>query len=99
MNDTSFAVNWTISDPSYNYAVIWTNLNTAVVANATVSENTNSYTLTGLSEYNNYNVRVAVVGLCGMKTSNPITVYGTHLHKCTHVTQVHMVHTYVHIKG
>jgi len=100
LNDASFTVNWTILDHSYNYTVIWTNLNTGVVDNFTVPRNASTYTVIGLSEYyDNYNVSVAVVGLCGMKTSNPITVYGTHLHKCMYATQVHMVCTYVHIKG
>ena len=76
LSNTSFTVNWTIPDPSYNYTVIWTNLNTSVVDNFTVSGNTNSYTVTGLSEYDNYNVSVAIVGLCGMMTSGSITVYG-----------------------
>ena len=75
-SDTSFIVNWTISDPNYSYTVIWTNINTGVVDNITVPENTNSYTVTGLSVNDNYNVSVAIVGVCGMMTSDPITVYG-----------------------
>ena len=98
LNDTSFTVNWTIPDPSYNYIVMWTNLYTGMVDNFTVSENTNSYTVMGLSEYDNYNVSVAIVGLCGMKTNNPITVYGTHLHKRMYAAQV-CYGTYLHIKG
>ena len=70
-----------------------------MVDRVTVLEGTNSYTVIGLSEYDNYNVSVAVTGLCGMKTSNPITVYGMYLHKCMYAMQVHMVCTYVHIKG
>ena len=79
MNDTSFTVNWTILDPGYSYTVIWTNLYTGVVNNFTVLENTNSYTVTGLSDTDNYNVSVAIVGLCGMMTSDPITVYGMYI--------------------
>ena len=92
LNDTSFTVNWTIPDPNHKHIVIWTS---DVMDNFTVSENTNSYTVIGLSEYDNYNVSVAVVGLCGMKTSNSITVYGMHLHKCMYATQVHNYGTYV----
>ena len=76
LSNTSFTVNWTISDPNYSYTVIWTNTNTGVVDNITVPENTNSYTVTGLSVNDNYNVSVAIVGVCGMMTSDPITVYG-----------------------
>ena len=76
LSDISFTVNWTISDPNYIYTVIWTNINTGVVDNITVPENTNNYTVTGLSVNDNYNVSVAIVGVCGMMTSDPITVYG-----------------------
>ena len=76
LSDTSFTVNWTISDPNYSYTVIWTNINTGVVNNITVPENTNSYTVTGLSVNDNYNVSVAIVGVCGIMISDPITVYG-----------------------
>ena len=76
LSDMSFTVNWTISDPNYSYTVIWTNINTGVVDSITVPENTNSYTVTGLSVNDNYNVSVAIVGVCGMITSDPITVYG-----------------------
>ena len=76
LSNTSFTVNWTISDPNYSYTVIWTNINTGVVDNITVPENTNSYTVTGSSVNDNYNVSVAIVGVCGMMTSDPITAYG-----------------------
>ena len=76
LNDTSFTVNWTISDISYNYTVIWTNLNTSVTVSFTVSENTSSYTVAGLSKYYNYNVCVAIIGLCEMMISGCIIVYG-----------------------
>ena len=56
--------------------MIWTNLNTSVVDSFTVAENTNSYTVTRLSDNDIYNVSVAIVGVCGMITSDPITVYG-----------------------
>ena len=75
-SSTSFTVNWTISYPNYSYTVIWTNINTGVVDSIGVPENTNSYTVTGLSVNDNYNVSVAIVGVCGMMTSDPITVYG-----------------------
>jgi len=77
LNSTSFTVNWTPSDPNYNYAVIWTNLHTGVMYNSTVSRNTNSYTVTGLSGDVNYNVSVAAMNMCGkIVSSDPITVYG-----------------------
>ena len=76
LTSTSFIVNWTPSHPNYNYTVIWTNLHTGVMYNRTVPENTNSYTVTGLSGDVNYNVSVAAVNKCGMMTSDPVTVYG-----------------------
>lgn len=76
LSDTSFTVNWTISDPNYSHTVIWTNINTGVVDNITVPENTNSYTVTGSSVNDNYNVSLVIVGVCGNMTSDPITVYG-----------------------
>ena len=43
----------------------------------TVAENTNSYTVTGLSDNDNYNVTITAVGVCGtIVTSDPVTVYG-----------------------
>ena len=76
LTSTSFTVNWTPSDPNYNYTVIWTNLHTGVMYNRTVPGNTNSYTVTGLSGDVNYNVSVAAVNMCGMMTSDPVTVFG-----------------------
>ena len=80
MSNTSFTVNWTISDHNYSYTVIRTNLNTGVMNSFTVPENTNSYTVTGLSDNDNYNVRVIIVGVCGMIISDPITVYGQYIY-------------------
>ena len=79
LSNTSFTINWTPSDPDYNYTVMWTNLNTFTVDSFIVSENTNSYTVTGLSDTDNYNVSVAIIGLCGMMTSDLITVYGMYV--------------------
>ena len=55
--------------------MIWINLNTGVV-HSNKLENTNSYTVTGLNDTDNYNVSVTAVGECGMMTSDLITVYG-----------------------
>ena len=74
LSNTSFTINWTSSDPDYNYTVKWTNLNTSAVDNNSVSEN--SYTVTGLNDTNNYNVSIIATGECGIMTSDPITVYG-----------------------
>ena len=74
LSSTSFTVNWIISDPNYSYTVVWTNLNTGVIDSFTVAENTNGYTVTGLSDNANYNVTVN--NMCGNKTSDPFTVYG-----------------------
>ena len=75
LSKTSFTVNWTVSDPNYSYTVIWTNLNTGVMDSYTVTENTNSYTVTGLSDKDNYNVTITAVGVCGMITGDSATVY------------------------
>ena len=84
LNSTSFTVNWTTSDPSYNYTVIWTNLvNTSVIDSFTVPENTSSYNVTGLNGVNNYNVSVrASNNTGGTSTSDPVTVYGKNLVGC-----------------
>ena len=68
-------IEW-ISDASYSYIVIWTNLCTGVMNSFTVPENTNSYNVTGLSDNANYNVSVATVNMCGDNTSDPMAVYG-----------------------
>ena len=73
----SFTINWTILDPSYNYTLIWTNLNAGVVDRFTAPQNTNTYTVTELSDNDNYAVSIAIVDVCGkMITSDPITICG-----------------------
>ena len=76
LSSRSFNVSWTTTDPDHNYIITWTNLRTGMINNMTVSENTNSYTVTGLSGMDNYNVTVTANNSCGMMMSNPITVYG-----------------------
>ena len=77
LSSTSFAINWIISNPKYSYIVTWTNIHTgAAEGNAALPENTNSYTVKGLSHSTVYNVSVTAVGVCGTITSDPITVYG-----------------------
>jgi len=80
LSNTSFIVYWIAetsdSNYSYSYTVTWTNLHTGVMNSFTVPENTNSYTVTGLSDNANYNVNITTVGVCGMITSDSITVYG-----------------------
>ena len=78
-SNASFYVTWAMSDPDYTYIVIWTNLNTSVMSNYTVLWNVNSYIVTELSVNVNYNVNVAAIGVCGMMTSDPITI------KCEYV--------------
>ena len=43
--------------------------------------------MTGLSDTDNYNVSVAIVGLCGVMISDPITIYGMYI--CMHARCVH----------
>ena len=76
LNTRSFTVNWKIINPSHKYIVTWTNLLTGIKSNMTVAENTSSYTVTGLSGIDNYNVTVTANNLCGMMMSDPTTVYG-----------------------
>jgi len=76
INSSSFTVNWTSLVLNNNYTVIWTDFHTGVMYNRTVPGNTNSYTVAGLSGDVNYNVSVAAVNMCGMMTSDPVTVYG-----------------------
>ena len=83
LSNTSFFVNWTISNPDYNYTVIWTNLNTSVMSSYTVPRNTNSYIIKELSVNMEYNVSVAAIGVCGMMTSDPITIKCEYV--CTYV--------------
>ena len=68
-----------MSDPHYNYTVIWTNLNTGVMDSYEVQDNENSHIVTGLSDNTNYVVSMTAVNMCGNKTSDPITVYGKDL--------------------
>ena len=42
----------------------------------TISNNINSYTVTGLNGIDNYNVSIAFTNSHGMMMSDPITVYG-----------------------
>ena len=72
----------------YNFSVIWTNLRTGAMNSSTVPKNTNSYTVTGLSDNDNYNMSITAVGVCGMITSDPITVYGKsiHVYICVYVS-------------
>ena len=79
LNSTSFMITWSVSDPYYNYTVIWTNLNTGVMNNYTIQDNENSHIVTGLSDDANYAVSVAAANMCGSKNSDPITVYGKYL--------------------
>ena len=81
LNSTSFTINWTIPDPSYNYTVIWTNLHTGVMNSSAVPENTNSYTVAGLGGNTTFNVSISVVDVCGMMiTSDTITVNSKYEH-------------------
>ena len=72
----SITISWTISDPSYSYTVIWTNLNSGAMKSFTVPQSSSSYTVTGLSDNDNYAVSIATVDVCGMtSTSDPIYCY------------------------
>ena len=87
LSSTSFTVSWTLTDPVHNYIITWTNLRTGMMDNMTVAENTNSYTVTGLSGMDSYNVTVTANNSCGMMMSDPTTVYGKNVQyiPCAHV--------------
>jgi len=52
----------------------------------TVPENTDSYTVRGLSDNANYNVSVAAAYMCDeIKTAGSITVYGKSIHNSLHI--------------
>ena len=76
LSSRSFTVSWRMTDPDHNYIITWTNLRTGIMDNMTVAENTNSYTVTGLSGRDNYNVTVTANNSCGMMMSYPMTIYG-----------------------
>ena len=76
LSSTSFSVSWTLIGPDHIYILIWTNLRTGMMDSMTVAENTNSYTITGLSGMDNYNVTVTASNSCGMMMSDPRAVYG-----------------------
>ena len=64
---------------------MWSNLNTNQEISVTGIHNTTNFTVTGLSGDANYNVSVAAVNMCGIMTSDPVTVYGEY-HSCICVT-------------
>ena len=76
LSSRSFTVSWRMTDPDHNYIITWTNLRTGIMDNMTVAENTNNYTVTGLSGMDNYNVTVTANNSCGMMMSDPMTIYG-----------------------
>ena len=85
LSSTSFTIRWTITCPDNNYVITWTSLRTGVMDNMTVAKNTNSYTVTGLSGIDNYDVTVTANNSCGMMMSDPITVYGKNIYVCMYV--------------
>ena len=92
LSSTSFNVSWTITDPDHNYIITWTNLRTGKMDYVTIAENTNSYTVTGLSGIDNYNVTVTANNSCGMMMSDPITVYGRNI-----IIRMWYIRIYVHV--
>ena len=71
----SITVSWTMSDPSYSYTVIWTNLKTGVMESFIIPQSTSNYTVKGLSDNDNYAVSIATVDVCGMMiTSDSIAI-------------------------
>ena len=89
LSSRSFTVSWTITDPDHNYIVTWTNLRTGMMSSVTVTENTNSYMVTGLNGVDNYNVSVTANNSCGMMMSDPITAYGKNIYNLNKHMFVH----------
>ena len=79
-SSTSFAINWTINNTNYDVIVILTNLRREEISITTVPMymvNTNIYNVAeGLNGFDNYNVSVATINVCGMMMSDTVTVYG-----------------------
>ena len=80
--NSSFTINWTITNSSniHSYIITWTNLRTGGMDNMTVPEDTTSYNVSGLNGVDNYNVSVAANNSCENKESNSTTVYGKYVH-------------------
>ena len=80
--NSSFIINWTMTNPSdiHSYIITWTNLHTGDMDNIEVQRNTTSYNVSGLNGVDNYNVSVAAKNPCGMMESDSITVYGKVVH-------------------
>ena len=80
LSNTSFIVNWRITDPDHNYIVTWTNMcsDTMNSTSVRVAENTNSLivNITGLDGVSNYTVNVTANNSCGMMMSESVIVYG-----------------------
>ena len=76
LSNGSFNVTWSISEYNYNYTVTILNLNTSAVSSFEVPENSNSYSVTGLSDNANYTVSITAVDECRMLTSDPFIVNG-----------------------
>ena len=49
LSSTSFMITWSVSDPSYDYTVVLTNLNTGVMYSFTVRDNGNGCVVTDLN--------------------------------------------------
>ena len=71
--------------------MIWTNLNSGAMKCFTVPQSSNGYTVTGLSDNDNYALSIATVNVCGMMiTSDPIAICGMNSNS-SHVTNnMHM---------
>ena len=76
LNSTSFAVNWTITDPNNKIMVIWSNLRTGMMSYITAPENTNCFTVTGLNSDDNYKVGIIVPNVREIMKGNFVTVNG-----------------------
>ena len=71
MDGSSFYLNWTVVPYADNYTVL-------VIGPELRSPTTimNSCNVTGLNNVANYTVTVVAMNECGMKKSDPITVFG-----------------------
>ena len=86
MDGSSFYVNWTVVTYADNYTVLVTG--PELRSPTTIM---NSYIVKGLNNAANYTVTVVAMNNCGMKRSDPMTVFSKSVYTYIHT----YIHTYI----
>ena len=78
LSNTSFIVNWTITDPDHIYIMTLINMSSDRMdsMSMTVTGSTSIHMATGLDGDSNYTVSVTANNSCGMMMNDSVTVYG-----------------------